>query len=170
MNLTAKRLRALLSYDPGTGLFRWCVRRQGIKRGDVAGCIQGHGYVYIKIDGRDYGAARLAWLCQTGERPPDGMQIDHRDGDRSNDRWENLRLATHAQNMHNQGRRRNNTSGFKGVHFKRSHHKYVALIRVNGKQRTLGYFRTAKLASLKYRLAARRLHGEFARTGDVPCL
>jgi hypothetical protein len=76
--LTAERLRELLTYDPETGLFVWRVNRRGNPRaGDVAGSYDGQGYLRKSIDDRDYRAHSLAWLHTKGEWPPIG--IDHID-------------------------------------------------------------------------------------------
>jgi hypothetical protein len=93
---------------------------------------------------------------------PDGMDVDHIDGDTLNNRRANLRLASRAENGRNQGLRRNNTSGFKGVH--RAGDKWAAQITRNRVVTHLGRFDTPDQAAAAYRLAALRLHGRFART------
>jgi len=113
---TAQRVRFLLHYNPETGVFtrRVPVRAQPkAQAGDVAGYRNPQGYIKIRIDGIQFMASRLAWLYQTGTWPL--AIVDHRDGNRSNDAWDNLRLATRTQNNCNRGKQRVNTSGFKGV-------------------------------------------------------
>jgi HNH endonuclease/AP2 domain len=88
--------------------------------------------------------------------------IDHRDGDPSNNRWDNLRRATVAQNGANKPRHRNNTSGFKGVC--RDRGRWRAAIYKNGRRHPLGNFPTPEAAHAAYVKAARKLFGEFART------
>jgi hypothetical protein len=105
-------------------------------------------------------ARSVIWLWMTGEWPPD--EIDHRDMDGTNNKWGNLRKATHADNMHNQKPRHHNTSGFKGVH-RRANGKWRASIGIDGKRINLGTFSTAAEAGAAYGEAARKLHGEFAR-------
>ena len=90
--LTAERVRYLLSYDADTGVFVWRVGRGGTRAWSVAGTLHPNGYVYIKIDGRLYLAHRLAWLYTHGAWPAD--QLDHRDGNKSNNCISNLREAT----------------------------------------------------------------------------
>jgi len=163
-SLTAERLRELLHYESGTGKFTWRVNRCKVHAGDVAGSLnKSLGCVMISVDGRLYYASRLAWLYQIGEWP--AHQIDHRDGNPNNNRWNNLRLATHAQNQWNRGKNHNNTTGFKGVTWQKQRGKFAAHITVDGKHHYLGLFRSPKLASLKYRLAALKHHGEFANAG-----
>jgi hypothetical protein len=94
----------------------------------------------------------------TGEWPPLGTEIDHKDCCRDNDTWNNLRLATPAQNSANRGLRRDNTSGFKGV---RSHYgKWRAEIMVNGKRKYLGSFTDPADAHAAYLAAAREAFGQ----------
>jgi hypothetical protein len=80
--LTAERLREVLNYNPGTGVFTWRVqtgRRAPV--GAIAGCITWYGYIAIKIDCCRHLAHRLAWFYVTGAWPKD--QIDHINGNRS---------------------------------------------------------------------------------------
>jgi hypothetical protein len=89
--------------------------------------------------------------------------VDHRDLDRTNNRWNNLRRATRSTNAANTRRQRNNTSGFKGVY---PHHKtgrWYAQIRKDGRGYYLGSFATPQAAHEAYAAAARELFGEFAR-------
>ncbi|MBX3579886.1 MAG: HNH endonuclease [Rhizobiaceae bacterium] len=162
MSLTAERLRELLSYDPTTGVFVWRVRRGPIAAGSVAGTPDGIGYIQIRIDRKHYRAQRLAWLYVTGEMPP--HQVDHVNGERSDNRWANLRKATNAQNSANQRLKRCNTSGFKGVCWHAGGRAWMARIRANGKSHYLGLFGSREAAHAAYVAAADKLHGEFART------
>jgi hypothetical protein len=162
--LTQARLRKLLHYDPETGEFRWLERPGSFVAGRIAGGASPHSdYWRITVDGRIHPAHQLAWLYMTGRwgRPT----IDHRDGNRANNRWTNLRRATRSENNANRLRQRNNTSGFKGVTRERRSGKWRAHIRKNGRLRRLGTFRTPQAAHAAYVAAARRLFGEFARAG-----
>jgi hypothetical protein len=166
--LTAERLREILYYDPGTGVFRYRRNRGGGKlKGDIAGFISpksdanGGGYRIIAIEGREYGAHRLAWLYMTGAWPTG--RVDHKNTIRDDNRFDNLREATHSQNMANKNLQANNTSGLKGVTWNKNARKWVASIQANGKQRHLGLFLTAKSAHDAYCRAAYELFGSFAR-------
>jgi hypothetical protein len=165
--LTQARLKELLHYDPETGVFTWLVwRPNGVKVGDVAGVVHGHtGYLRIKIDRRQYAAGRLAWLYMTGAFP--AFRIDHEDTDKLNNRWCNLRPASASQNAANRTAPRNNTSGYKGVHYTRartSYKKWAAHIRVDGVLKTLGYFSKPEEAHAAYVQAARAAFGQYARS------
>jgi hypothetical protein len=166
--LTAERLRELLDYQPREGLFYWRVDRYSIpgtrlnvRAGDVAGSVAPSGYRFIGIDGCRYLASRLAWLWMTGDWP-DG-EVDHRDTNSANDRWENLRETTRGLNNANTKRRSDNTSGFKGVSFDAPRRKWAAQISVDRRRIFLGRFHTAQSAYAAYVAAAEKHFGEYAR-------
>lgn len=94
--LTGDILRDLLQYDPQLGTFAWRSSRSGQKA--RVGCIK-DGYLVIRVLGRAYRAHRLAWLYVHGHWP--AHQIDHIDGDRLNNRLDNLRDVTRAENSQN---------------------------------------------------------------------
>lgn len=160
--LTQQRLKELLYYDPETGIFTRLVGRSGprARAGDVAGCDNGKGYIRIYVDGKPYKAHRLAWFYMHGEWPE---EIDHRNGERADNRLSNLRPVTRQQNNLNQSIYRSNTSGLKGVSFYKATGKWKAQIQVNGRKIGLGYYQTKEQAHQAYVAAARELHGEFAR-------
>ncbi|MDI4633332.1 HNH endonuclease [Pelomonas sp. V22] len=155
--LTAERLRELLTYDPETGLFIRRVNRPGKwgKAGTVAGHINAHGYRVIWI-GANHMAHRLAWLYVHGAWP-DG-QLDHINQDKTDNRLENLRLVTHAENMQNRPHQRNNSTGLKGVLPRTKYGGWPALICANNKQIWLGTFDSPEAAHAAYCAAAARLH------------
>ena len=94
--------------------------------------------------------------------PPLGMQVDHINGDRLDNRRENLRIVTNWQNQMNRGMTINNSSGYKGVRLRRSG-KWEAQIRVNKKAIFLGRFYDKLDAAHAYDDAAKKYFGEFAR-------
>lgn len=87
---------------------------------------------------------------------------DHHNGNGLDNRRDNLRPATHAENMRNRALQRNNTSGFKGVNWHSRSRKWKAQIRTNGSKRHVGMFGTPEEAARAYDEAAREFHGEFA--------
>lgn len=96
--------------------------------------------------------------------PPEGMEIDHINGNKLDNRRANLRICTHADNVRNVGKRKDNSSGFKGVYWRSDVKKWRALIQVEGRRIDLGFFTEPQDAALAYDKAARKYHGEFART------
>ena len=95
------------------------------------------------------------------ENPDNKPMIDHIDENKANNNVKNLRWATSSDNLVNQGKYKNNQSGFKGVLFYKPSNKYKAYIRINGKEKHLGYFKSAEEASRAYDAKAKELHGEF---------
>jgi hypothetical protein len=175
MKLTAEDIRQLLDYDPETGVFIWKERNgdPGFNKkyaGKPAGR-RDRGSIYdaIHIGGNQSGARRyychvLAYLWMTGSWPAD--QIDHRNGDRWDNRWENLRPATRSENVRNRKIQKNNSNGLKGVIYmpRNKNKKYTARIMVNGKSISLKYHYTAEEAHAAYVEASKKYHGEFSRT------
>lgn len=164
--LTQERLKELVSYDPEIGKFTWIQTRghQALAGQVVEGTRLKNGYLSVGVDNKSYLYHRLIWLYETGRFPP--QDLDHIDGNRSNNRTSNLREATRQQNLQNQKVRSNNLSGFKGVHFfKRTKlvKPWVAMITINGKCKNLGYFRTKEEAHAAYCKAAQDNFGEFFR-------
>lgn len=94
---------------------------------------------------------------------PIGMQCDHISLNRLDNRRSNLRVATSSQNAQNKFAYRNNTTGFKGVDFRKSDNKYRARIQIDKKSITLGLFNTVEAAAYEYAIAASKFHGRFAR-------
>jgi hypothetical protein len=163
-------LLACFDYDPMTGVLRWRRRdpiKQGMKiangkcAGKAAGYVREGKYIAVMLDDVTYYAHRIIWKMVTGNDPPDW--IDHEDGDGTNNRWLNMRAATHAQNMWNTSIFRNNTSGYRGVSFIKSHGKFRAAIGIGGKKKHIGYFNTAAEAHLAVAEAIFKTRGDFAR-------
>lgn len=163
MTLDQETLKQLIHYCPETGVFTWLVQRGGgIKPGDRAGFVskgEGRGYLHIKVLARKYQASRLAWLYMTGEWPED--LVDHRDRDRANNKWSNLRHATMVQNCANRKIDPRNMLGVKGV--SKCGSKFRARITVEGKLQQIGAFSTIEDAAEAYAAAAAATYGEFAR-------
>lgn len=157
--ITAERLWYLLNYDDKTGEFSWRITRGGrAKLGSKVGSVNDDGYVKIMIDGRSYGAHQLAVLYMTAEWPPSG-EVDHRDGNTSNNAWLNLRDATHRLNCENRRQASSkSTTGFLGVSKHHRSERYRARIRTDGRIVNLGWFDTAEEAHAAYVAAKRQLH------------
>jgi hypothetical protein len=165
--LSAPEVRALLDYNPNTGVFTWRVKRRGYPQGwkmpgTVAGSVYADGYRHIMINGVSYIASRLAFLWMKGRWPP--FRMDHKNRKRSDDRWRNLRPATDMQNQGNKINS-NNALGLKGVCYEQDRDKYKAYIEMGGRSVNLGRFDTAEAAHAVYVAAARKYFGRrFARS------
>jgi hypothetical protein len=171
-------LRSLISYDPVSGKCRWFARPvelfpdgRGITAahacatwnskyaGREINCTNDKGYITLTIFGRQYVLHRVIYAIVRGHWPTD--EIDHKDGNPLNNRWLNLRDASHAQNMRNKKMPSNNTTGLKGV-IKRDA-KFTARISHDGRNIWLGTYDSAQEAHAAYDKAARLFFGEFAR-------
>lgn len=153
--LTHARLLALLRYNQETG----CFVRLGNRKN--AGTRRPDGYLQTSIDGTIYFLHRLAWFYVYGEWP--SHTVDHINGDKADNRFANLRLATYSQNVQNQKRSVKNTSGYKGVHWSKACQKWQARIHCRGKTYSLGVFNNPEDAAAAYARMAPHYHGEFAR-------
>lgn len=158
-DLTAERLKELLNYDKDTGVFTRIVQR-GRQRRLAPGTKAGyqHGvYWRINVYGEIYSAHRLAWFYAHGEWPK--QEIDHINGDKSDNRLCNLRDVPKSINMQNkQAAHVGSVSGFLGVSFKKDRSKWLAHIGRDGKRLHIGYFSTPEAAHAAYIEAKRRLH------------
>lgn len=102
-------------------------------------------------------------IMDCGYITEDDIFIDHINGNKLDNRRENLRYATAAENVRNRVKAPNNTSGYKGVSYHRFTGKWQATIGANNKQFYLGLYSTPEEAHEAYKAAALELHGEFAR-------
>ena len=160
-------LQSLLNYDPYTGVFTWLKNGVGrAKGGAVAGSVNDMGYVRISIGGVSYRAHRLAWLYTYGVFP--SQEIDHRNHNRSDNRIDNLRLASHHENTCNKATAKNQTSGLKGVYRVTKPNRYGAQIKYRDKKVHLGVFSTVQDAHDAYCRAASKYFGKFF-TPDCSC-
>ena len=147
-----------LNYDTETGVFTWVASQSNrVKVGMVAGCDDGHGYFVIRYNGKPYRAHHIAWFLTYGVWP-DG-DIDHINGNRSDNRIANLRDVSHSVNLQNQRKPQSkNSSGFLGVSRNKAEGKWKATIQTNGKQKHLGYFDDPTIAHNAYLTAKRNMH------------
>jgi len=143
--LTQERLKELFEYQPETGLLiNKVFRNSKALAGMEAGTIGGHGYRMVRIDWKPYHTHRLIWLYHYGKWPT--HQIDHINGDKLDNRLENLRDVDQAENLKNRKIQSNNTSGTPGVSWNKSDQKWYASIKVNGKTKNLGSFKEKERA------------------------
>lgn len=161
--ITQPELMERLNYDPETGVFTWRWARNPKYIGRPTGSVQrngkGAGYVIVVIDKREYMGHRLAWLYVYG-RMPNGP-LDHINRVKHDNRIVNLREATPRQNAANTEAPAHNTSGYKGVSWRKRTNKWYASITILDRSFHLGSFDTAEEAAAEYDRFAAHLHGEF---------
>lgn len=162
--ITQALLQQLFNYDPETGVFTRRVRIANAVAGTVAGFRRHDGYINFQIFGKKCQAHRLAWLYVHGVWPAE--ELDHINGDPSDNRIANLRLATPGDNKLNRPVSKTNTSGFKGVTLHNG--KWLARIRHKGKRFELGRFDAPEMAARAYDAKALEIHGEFAALNFPP--
>jgi hypothetical protein len=156
---TADMVRAILSYDPETGVFATTRGRQGLKAGSPkVGTIKPDGRREVCVYGTRHYAHRLAWLMMTGEWPQ-GV-IDHINGDPADNRWRNLRDVDHATNSQNQrqAQKSNKSTGALGVTARKSGKFQARISPVRGVNLYLGTFASAGEAHAAYVKAKREIH------------
>jgi len=151
-----------LEYNAETGEFTWLgdfnAKRVGRRAGTTIGS---KGYRTITIKKRRYYEHRIAWYMMTGDDPT-GLEIDHINGDKSDNRFSNLRMATCQQNKVNCGLSANNTSGYKGVTKNRK--AWIASIMKDRQYVYIGSFETPEEAAKAYDAKAVELFGDYALT------
>ena len=159
--LTPSYLKECLHYCPETGVFTWRERPVNHFKSETARkawntrysgkkCGTAHSscrtfYSFIAINSKRYYAHRLAWLYQYGEFPKN--HIDHIDGDGINNKINNLRDVTCSENRRNTRLPTNNSSGVKGVTWRKNDKKWQAQLKINGKNHHLGCFSTIEEAA-----------------------
>jgi hypothetical protein len=155
--LTKDLLNEVFDYN-GETLY-WKISTKGHRVGQEAGSVAS-GYYCVKFNNKLYKAHRLIYLMVHGVLPD---LIDHVDGNPLNNKIENLRAATKAENGFNRKINKNSSTGVKGVSWDGQSKKYKARCWVNKKVHTLGLFNTIEEAAIVVKSARERLHGEFAR-------
>ena len=121
------------------------------------------GYRKVRWYPHNLTAHRLVWFLHYGEQPP--KYIDHINGDRGDNRPENLREACHHTNLANAKRSTRNTSGVKGVHYHKSSGKWMAKVGFKGEKHIAGYFDDIAEAEIAVRQLREQLHGDFTNHG-----
>ncbi len=142
-------------YDVETGQLLWRRRRGTRKKGSPCGFVTRDGYLAVRINKRNYPVHRLVWWMHTGAYPLNEY-IDHKDGNRQNNKIENLRAVTPGINNQNTAKTSLTTSKYKGVLFRSG--KWLARIYINRKQIHLGSFDTEWDAAMA-RLEAEKKYG-----------
>jgi hypothetical protein len=159
--MTQELLKKHLHYNKNTGDFTWILPiTNRLKSGDIAGTRDNDWYNIIRICGERHAAHRLAWLYMTGDWP--SKHIDHINQIKSDNRWCNLRECDRSQNSSNITKTKQNTSGYKGVHWCNRDKKWISKIMHCGVHYFIGKFITPEEAHIAYCAKALELHGNFA--------
>lgn len=146
----------IFTYD--SGRLYWKIKpSKKIAIGSQAGSKNGAGYIEVWWNNIRYTAHVIIWEMHNGPIPV-GMEVDHDDHIRDHNDIKNLNLVTHSQNMKNQSKSQRNTSGTTGVTWKKDRMKWHAQIRINGKNKHLGFFDEMEDA-IEARNAANRQYG-----------
>ena len=146
--------------DEDAGTLAWIKKPASrICVGAVAGSVRSDGYGYVHLLGKRYGLHQVVFAMVHGYIP---KEIDHADGNPSNNRPANLREATRSQNNCNRRMQSNNTSGFKGVYLNKRIGRWHARIKVDGRFVSLKYHKTPEAAGEAYLAAVKTYHGNFA--------
>ena len=165
-------LKRYLDYDPVTGIIT-CKERWGgpTKTGQVLGYTCPRGYVFIRFQWKLYPAHRLIYRMVTGI-DPEQNEVDHENGNKSDNAWKNLRLATHSQNNQNTPLAKNNKSGAKGISWSKQKQMWRACISVGPRgscrQVHCGFFDTVEEAEKAVKQMREKLHGGFTNHGTFP--
>lgn len=158
-SITQEQLRELLSYDEGTGRFTYLVSRPRRLSGTSVGSVDARGYCVASIKYRKYKLHRLAWLLSYGVWP--SADIDHINGDKTDNRIANLRLSSAKLNKENLRKADTDSkSGLLGVFPAKGGRlkPWKAAIKIEGRARHLGYFASREDAHAAYVDAKRKLH------------
>ena len=151
-------LKRLFRYEDGQ-LIRKC-RVANQTKGSVIGYKLNTGYVMASVNKKLYVLHRLVFLYHHGYAP---KYIDHINGNRSDNRIENLRECTRGQNIMNSKLHKNNKSGVKGVHWSKKYKKWVARVNVDKRPINVGYFNSLEDAEKAVNKAREKFHGDFCR-------
>jgi len=156
MKMTEQQaMQELLRYDEKTGEFWWTNNAAKKVAGKIANAKDKHGYICLKVNGKMYKAHRLAWYFVYGSFPE--KNIDHINGNKSDNRICNLRMASLTLNMQNIRKAKSNSStGLLGI--SKNGSGWRAEIRIDGKKRNLGTYKNKETAHSIYVEAKRKFH------------
>ena len=163
MTITQNQVKDLFDYRDGELYWKISLAYK-IKIGNKAGSLNGRGYLNTKIKGRLYRNHRIIFLYHHGYLP---KCIDHIDGNKINNRIENLREATISQNICNARTRADNTSGVKGVSWHKQTKKWIVQLQVKNKAKYFGLYHDIEVAKFIAETMRNKYHGAFANHGGI---
>lgn len=159
-SITQDYVKQLLEYRDG--VLYWKVSRGKAKVGAKTGYLNQIGYFQTQVNGKLYLNHRLIFLMHHGYLP---QYLDHIDGNTLNNKIENLRAATLTQNQYNRKLNKNNSSGVKGVWWRKDIKKWRVSFKINGKEKSFGSYDDLELAELVAQEARTKYHGAFVNHG-----
>lgn len=162
MELSKELLESLFEYKDGELI--WMVSHGANKSGSIAGSIKPNGYKRVSIKRKLYYVHRIIFFMHHGRLPE---YIDHIDGNKLNNKIENLREATMAENNRNTWQRKDNKSGVKGVSWSKRESKWQAQLKIDGTTKHFGYFDSIEAAKKILEINRKRFHKKFANDGQA---
>ena len=157
---TQDELKALMHYDPETGVFTHLQSRGKGRAGQTVGKVNVHGYVEMRVFNRLFGAHQLAFIYMTDRYPQRPMTVDHINGDKTDNRWCNLRIADYYGQSWNTGPHKTNKSGLKGAWPCKTTGRWISMLEMDRKRIWIGRFDTAEDAHKAWINTARNLRGD----------
>jgi hypothetical protein len=156
--LTQEQAHSLFEYKDGA--LYWKNSQRPSLNGKKAGYDNGNGYFKVNINGKQYFNHRIIYLMQHGYIP---KLIDHIDGNPTNNKIENLRIASSSENAMNSLRKQKNASGCKNVFYNKNRNKYYVYIKIDNKVNYFGTYDDIELAELVAIEARNKFQGIFAK-------
>ena len=156
-------LKSLFDYHKNGYFIRKKTTSRLGKAGSIAGVLDKKmGYIRVGISKKYYLLHRLIFMMHYGYMPD---EVDHINGNKLDNRIDNLRAASKSQNLRNRPRNINNTSGYKNVSWNKNHEKWSVTLSYNGKKKYIGYFEDIELADLVAQEARNKYHKHFSYQG-----
>ena len=157
------KCHVLFRYEGGN-LIRRVTVAPNARVGDMAGCSRPDGYITVSIDHNCHRLSRIIFLMHEGYLPE---IAEHADNDQTNNKIENLRAATKAENERNTGSRKGTSSKYKCVSWSNNRSKWVARMYIEGSYKSLGYYTNEDDAARAINLGILMYHGKFARFNTI---
>jgi len=158
--LTQKYLLERFDYINNQLVWKSCYRKPWLIGKPVGWVNKSTKYKDVQLNGKNYGVHRIVFMYHHGYFP---IEVDHINGNKTDNRIENLRASNSTTNKFNIGIKKNNTSGIKGVHFSKRDKKWVVSFKVNGKLKWFGQYFDIDYAKFVVDAMYHKYHKEFAK-------